>query len=371
MSDINITEKTKRNILTDMVRGLAVILVVWGHCIQEGNGAAFSAEMMYFDDRLYQLIYSFHMPLFALIAGYYAYVSVLKARTDKDRRSLLLRRVITLLIPIVFWTVCEFIRNLILLNKAGVPNEGGIKLIVNLCLAIITNHWFLWAMIICFVIVWFVHYYLKDSLLVYIVIFALSLFVPDGMNMQAYKFLLPYYVIAFYYASYMSQKADREDGDHTGVIDKLSYMYEQKKWICAIVLIAVFALLFIFYNRDSFVYVSGYRITKGIWYVQLIRDIYRFMIGLIGSICAISICDIVTWLIKGYSFPVLTLFGRYSLGVYIISGYLILLVLRIYTDPLNPNDLRASIEAIAIAAVSVALSFAIAKVPVLKKIIGK
>lgn len=360
-----------RDVLPDMVRGLAVILVVWGHCIQEGNGAVFSSEMLYFDDRLYQFIYSFHMPLFALIAGYYAYISVNRAHTGADRRRLLIRRVITLIIPIVFWTVCEFVRNTILLNRAGVPSDGIINLIVNLCLMIITNHWFLWAMIICFVIVWFVHCYLKDSLIAYMAVFVISLFIPDGMNMQAYKFLLPFYVIAFNFAQYRYKKADEADRGGANLLDKLIDMYEHKKEMSAALLIIVFAVLFIFYNRDSFVYVSGYRITKGIWYVQLIRDIYRFIIGLIGSIAVISICDLIKKYIKGYSFPVLTLFGRYSLGVYIISGYLILLVLRIYTDSLSPSDWRTAIETVIIAAVSVALSFAIAKVPVLKKIIGK
>ena len=368
MSDVKKPDNRIRDVLSDMVRGLAVILVVWGHCIQEGNGAAFSSGMLYFDDRLYQFIYSFHMPLFALVAGYYAYVSVKRVSDNSDRNLLLIRRVVTLIIPIVFWTLFEFIRNAILLSRAGVPSDPPAKLIISLCLAIITNHWFLWAMIICFVIVWFVHFILNDSVPVYIALFIISLFLPDGMNMQAYKFLLPYYVIAFYYARYRLGRADSGAERKT---DKIFDLYEQKKLLSTALFIIVFAVLFIFYNRDSFVYVSGYRITKGIWYVQLIRDIYRFIIGMTGSICVISICDLIRRYIKGYSFPVLTLFGRYSLGVYIISGYLILLVLRMYTDPLAPDDIRAGLETFIIAAVSVALSFAIAKVPVLKKIIGK
>ncbi len=76
MKEVNQTKIMKRDPLPDIIRGFAILLVILGHCIQEGNGAAFSNQMQYFDDRLYQLIYSFHMPLFALVAGYFAYPSI-------------------------------------------------------------------------------------------------------------------------------------------------------------------------------------------------------------------------------------------------------------------------------------------------------
>ena len=64
--------KKERDLLPDILRGFAILMVVYGHYIQEGNGYDFSTDMSYFDDKIYQFIYSFHMPLFALIAGYFA-----------------------------------------------------------------------------------------------------------------------------------------------------------------------------------------------------------------------------------------------------------------------------------------------------------
>lgn len=59
---------SKRNYI-DCVRGIAVFLMVWGHTIQCGNGQAFIGEKSYYSDLIFRSIYSFHMPLFAILGG--------------------------------------------------------------------------------------------------------------------------------------------------------------------------------------------------------------------------------------------------------------------------------------------------------------
>ncbi|WP_152063422.1 acyltransferase family protein [Collinsella intestinalis] len=49
---------------------MAVVLVVAGHCIQFGQGEAVLQDRTFFDDWAFRGIYSFHMPLFALISGW-------------------------------------------------------------------------------------------------------------------------------------------------------------------------------------------------------------------------------------------------------------------------------------------------------------
>ena len=98
-------EKTKnRELLPDILRGFAIVLVVLGHCIQEGSGEQFKLDTMYFNDKVYQFIYSFHMPLFMLISGYFAWDSMEKPQERKEQWSLLVRRSAALIIPIFAWT---------------------------------------------------------------------------------------------------------------------------------------------------------------------------------------------------------------------------------------------------------------------------
>lgn len=54
-----------RNIVIDVSKGVAIILVVIGHVIQFGtSGEGF------WDNNLFKIIYSFHMPLFIFLSGY-------------------------------------------------------------------------------------------------------------------------------------------------------------------------------------------------------------------------------------------------------------------------------------------------------------
>ena len=73
-------EKKERELLPDLLRGFAIVLVVLGHCIQDGSGVGYRSEALYFSDRLYQFIYSFHMPLFMMISGYLSWGSIQKAK---------------------------------------------------------------------------------------------------------------------------------------------------------------------------------------------------------------------------------------------------------------------------------------------------
>lgn len=60
------TMKTRDNVF-DILKCTAIFLVVWGHalqCLRSGY---------YADQPVYRVIYSFHMPLFMAIVGYFSY----------------------------------------------------------------------------------------------------------------------------------------------------------------------------------------------------------------------------------------------------------------------------------------------------------
>ncbi|RYE18259.1 MAG: DUF1624 domain-containing protein, partial [Sphingobacteriaceae bacterium] len=59
-----------RDLLIDKFKGLAIILVVWGHCMQ------FCTKYDVMNNKLIEIIYTFHMPFFMAISGYLYYFSV-------------------------------------------------------------------------------------------------------------------------------------------------------------------------------------------------------------------------------------------------------------------------------------------------------
>lgn len=84
----------------DAIRGFAIILVVIGHLIQLNYTDAFQ-------DKIFNVIYSFHMPLFFFISGCVA------SSIPKEKKSLMLRqgskmiinKAFALLLPSVIWSV--------------------------------------------------------------------------------------------------------------------------------------------------------------------------------------------------------------------------------------------------------------------------
>jgi len=358
----------KRDILPDILKGFAIIMVVFGHCIQEGNGADFSNNMLYFDDPVYWFVYSFHMPLFALIAGYYAYFSIEKADINNTKWTLLLRRFLTYFIPVFVWTLFEVIREALINTRLGYLNYTPVLFIKLFFRRIIVNHWFLWSMIICFVLVWIIHFYFADNLIIYGLIYLSLFFIPDAYNLHAYKFLLPFYVVSYYVNLF--EHSDKYPKIKTACCFCINY-YKNNKLLSLIILFVLFAGLFTVYRREALIYVGGYRITKNIWWQMLAIDLYRTAIGFAGSLFWISLFDNIRILFKNYTFPVLSAFGRYSLGVYLISGYTTILIMRKYTDPYSCSFPRVLLETLIISIISLFISMLIGRIPYVRKIIGK
>lgn len=76
----------------DYLKLFAIFLVIWGHCIQQMIVS--NAE----EDMMFRIIYSFHMPLFMMISGYFS-VSSLKMSIN----SFLVKKFRQLLYPIIIW----------------------------------------------------------------------------------------------------------------------------------------------------------------------------------------------------------------------------------------------------------------------------
>lgn len=58
-------ESPKRIEILDMAKGVAIFLVLWGHCIQYFS----SGDDDFYNNFVFKFIYSFHMPLFMIIMG--------------------------------------------------------------------------------------------------------------------------------------------------------------------------------------------------------------------------------------------------------------------------------------------------------------
>lgn len=111
---------TSRLYYLDNLKGLTILLVVLGHCIQYGLPSSYQ------DNILYQFIYSFHMALFFVISGFLSY------KKEYRLSKVIGKRAYRLLLPYFIW--------------------GGIKIIVeglpfyDILLNVDNHLWFLWSL---------------------------------------------------------------------------------------------------------------------------------------------------------------------------------------------------------------------------------
>lgn len=120
----------------DIVKFVAIFLVIWGHCI------AFMSSNNYEDNDAYRVIYSFHMPLFMVVSGFFA-MNSLKMSLGK----LILKKSIQLLLPCLTWGI-------ILWGIAVIALKGESLELGVLSNQLSQNFWFLRCLFICFVIAW-------------------------------------------------------------------------------------------------------------------------------------------------------------------------------------------------------------------------
>ena len=328
----------ERNQKIDFIRAFAIITVLIGHSIQFGLGPNAGNCL---ENNVFKFIYSFHMPLFMLISGYLFYHTC----TDHSFSANILSRFTTLFIPIIMWNIFHFI-----IYIYHDSSHYAISYFFKKYLStMIANSWFLWAIFYCSFAVLIVNSFFKDSPVIYLIGLAFTFVIPDSYNLSLYKFMYPYFVIGYFYHKY--SKTINEN--YHSLLDN------RKTWGLSAV---IFAVLLYFFNTDSYIYTTGYTLLGKDALPQLGIDIYRFFIGLFGSIfIVISLLKIYPKLnnkiMKGFS-----IIGIHSLGIYMISGLIFQYLLSDLTAWIvHINYLIILLETVIILGISLLISLCIKK----------
>jgi fucose 4-O-acetylase-like acetyltransferase len=314
---------TNRDQMLDVLKGIAIFLVLLGHSIQYGSGASFLRSSLFFDNPLFKAIYSFHMPLFMIVSGYIFSYTVARHSFSQILRS----RFTQLLLPIFVWNALFSI-----VRFARIDTPLTIPLMAKSYLSSSVNYlWFLWALFFCSLLVAVVHRFLRDNSFVYVAVFIVLFFVPDIYSSGNYKFMYPYFVVAYLYNHRQWGKA------------KIVKMVNN--WFIFILLVVLFIVLVVLYKRDYYIYISGYALLGKDIILQLGIDMYRFLVGFVGSVVVIlAVYAMRSWLAE-VEHGVVSAIGRASLGIYIISGGMFIYLLPELTGGWHLNYYVAVIEA--------------------------
>ena len=315
-----------------------MIAAVIGHCIQYGSGSNAGNCL---ENNVFKFIYSFHMPLFMLLSGYLFYQSCNKHSFPEN----LLSRFTTLFIPIIMWNIIPFIKY----TWHDRPHTFG-YLFKTYISTMMENSWFLWAIFYCSFAVLIVNRFFKDCLIIYLIGLLLTFVIPDSRNLFLYKFMYPYFVIGYFYRK--KEEAYIEEAN--------AFLNNNSKLFGASAVI--FAILLCFFNNDSYIYTSHYTLLGKEILPQLGIDVYRFTIGLFGSIFIIMLLLKIFPKLGEKITKVFSVIGIHSLGIYMISGLLFQYVLSGLTAWIvHINYLIILIEAVIILGISYLISLCIKK----------
>ena len=137
-------QPAKREVLWDYARGIGILLVVYGHVLRGLNGAGIvpDANPIMASD---YAIYTFHMPLFFLLAG----MNVAKGLA---RPRFLQSKLMTIVYPYLFWSLVQGLVQVIMSDSANHRFH-----LSDLAAAIFWKpfgqFWFLYALFLCHVLV--------------------------------------------------------------------------------------------------------------------------------------------------------------------------------------------------------------------------
>lgn len=299
MENIEVTQENKERMFINILRGVAIFLMIWQHCVQH----CIPDGIDFFENYIVKFICSFHMPLFMLISGYLFYASLNK----REFKEIINHRVKSLLhVAVVggifIWLLTDMILNIAL--------KGYHILVGGKWLSSITSLWFIWSVLVSTLIVSFAYKKVNKAWLrILCLIFGvfIVLFFPAGeLNLYMY----PYFLIGFFYAKHREK--------FNSIIFK----------VIKHLMIPIFIVLFLFYEKRHYIYTSGiFCIGYSFWeFVEI--NLFRWLIGLVGSIAVIDICKLVfdLFMRKRTTMPKknpLAYLGEKSLQMYVLQSIIV------------------------------------------------
>lgn len=310
----------ERNRTIDIIRGFAVLLVLWGHVIQYFTIDGFA----FYDNWLYKTIYSFHMPLFMIVSGYLFYYSASKYSFG----TIISKRVRTLGWAMIIWGGCY---NLVLQMLYVLMRHETFSFL-ELYKSLFSS-WFIWSVLLSSMVTGWIEKKIKVKG-VKIVVYIISTIIISVLPCAEYNlFMIPYFMIGYSMAN--SSQCEK--------------IFSMNKYLKLLIVILFLGLLSLYKSRDL-VYVSGvnpFKSSEGAL-TQVWIDLYRWIIGLLGAIVAIEGIRYLVLKRKWNNIFTkwLETMGKYSLQIYLVQKLLLeflgnrimsLIVQKVGYNPLTVN----------------------------------
>ncbi|WP_288275726.1 acyltransferase family protein [uncultured Prevotella sp.] len=317
---------SNRILLFDAMKCFAIFLVIWGHCIGQLTQTDFSQLPMY------RIIYSFHMPLFMLISGYFASNSM-----HLSLKPFLVKKFRQLIYPCIIWgfIIWFFIESVhsFRYNRDSINIWG-----ILMDFYWFADFWFLKSCFICYFLA-YIGFHSRLSKKYWI---PLSLIISQGISPFFISFMYPCFIIGL------------ELHQNKSFLKKIKNLY----WGIAI----SFLIMLFFYTED--VWNKSHGIPSNIlnadfltWIPVITYRLFRLLIGIIGSVFIfLTFSNYYSRITKYKSITYVCYFGRYTLEIYILQAIILERIIAQYLQFNNVNQLLYNFVITPVIAITILLS---------------
>jgi len=291
----------------NVLKGIAIFFVIVGHTVQHFS---LGSSVDFYENPIFKVIYTFHMPLFMLISGYLFFYSFKK----RDLKELIKHRTFPLISTIAVFGILKYY---LTTGVESVLNRNFSALLNGECLKGLYEFWFLWSVIASSLIVSVVFKKINNKLLQLLCLVPLSGLIVFFPSYTLTLFVFPYFVIGFCFSLYREKIP--------AFLMKLKYAS-----------LVIFPVMLMFYEKKHYIYTSGLIGSQYSIKEYIFIDAFRWAIGLVGSLFIITVVFLI-FKIKPLEklFTALSKLGGYTLQIYvyqtiILSGMVDIMLPRLF-----------------------------------------
>ena len=271
----------------DLLKLLAIFLVIWGHCIQ------YFLSTYECNDSIYLIIYSFHMPLFMMISGFFSWSSY-----NLLSHQFLRKKFRELILPVLSWGVIfETIHIAINLMEGKTTH-----VFYDFKAIYLQNLWFLKCLFICYLSA---YYCFKQGRTNYITLLT-SIIISQFITSHNICTMYPAFLCGIFLRKHES-------------ITSNYYILGG-----SLLLFLIFLQLWdaSFWPIPDMLYgICHNDLTTFIDYIY--KGGGRILIGIIGSVFFINLFTLVFSNCSSKCICCLSNLGKYTLGIYILQSFII------------------------------------------------
>lgn len=285
-------QETKRIGWLDVLKGFAAITVVMGHIADGYIKATLFPDNAGFEVALYNIIYSFHMPLFFVLSGVSFGIAYLEGEKDYKLKTTRINLQVKNIVILYFaWCVILWLFKMVFSNDVN----SGVTLsnLLWLPLKAINPYWYLYVLALCYLITCLLiskHVNQKHVLIISTALCLAQYWIAKSWAGQFTATAIVAYYLFFFIGLLISKRKDFDE------------------WIGKPPVIVLNFAIGIFIGL-AFSYRQG-------------EEIGWSQIPVLGSVMALALSLAFIGLAQKFSIVVFELLGRYSLEIYLIHCFI-------------------------------------------------